>query len=98
MKTLGYFQFGTQPGIYRLNCDTNLMSILENHDIVVKDLSGLNLNLDISYNKNPVSTEITPFQDTRIHIFSLASGKTYEKFLKIMISSVLYNTKSKIKF
>jgi len=33
-----------------------------------------------------------------VHVFSLASGQLYERFLKIMMQSVVSNTKSKVKF
>eukprot|EP01101_Sappina_pedata_P013594 TRINITY_DN9864_c0_g1_i1.p1 TRINITY_DN9864_c0_g1~~TRINITY_DN9864_c0_g1_i1.p1 ORF type:complete len:1336 (-),score=421.23 TRINITY_DN9864_c0_g1_i1:62-3634(-) len=36
--------------------------------------------------------------DDTIHVFSVASGRLYERFLKIMILSVLKNTRSKVKF
>merc|ERR1711871_415596 len=36
--------------------------------------------------------------DDTINIFSLASGHLYERFLRIMMLSVLENTKSKVKF
>jgi UDP-glucose:glycoprotein glucosyltransferase len=34
----------------------------------------------------------------RVHIFSVASGHLYERFLKIMILSVLHHTSSPVKF
>ncbi|XP_033104033.1 UDP-glucose:glycoprotein glucosyltransferase 1-like isoform X2 [Anneissia japonica] len=37
-------------------------------------------------------------KDTTLNIFSLASGHLYERFLRIMMLSVLKNTKSKVKF
>ena len=37
-------------------------------------------------------------QDTTLNIFSLASGHLYERFLRIMMLSVLKNTQSKVKF
>jgi len=36
--------------------------------------------------------------DDTIHVFSVASGHLYERFLKIMMLSVLKNTKSPVKF
>ena len=33
-----------------------------------------------------------------MHIFSLASGHLYERFLKIMMQSVLERTKRRVKF
>ena len=43
--------------------------------------------------------EYDPNKDPNcIHIFSLASGHSYERFLKIMIQSLLSQTKSKVKF
>jgi hypothetical protein len=37
-------------------------------------------------------------EDDTIHIFSLASGHLYERFLKIMMLSVVANTNSHVKF
>lgn len=37
-------------------------------------------------------------KDDKLNIFSLASGHLYERFLRIMIVSVMKNTKSKVKF
>lgn len=36
--------------------------------------------------------------EEKINIFSLASGHLYERFLKIMMVSVLKNTKTPVKF
>jgi len=40
----------------------------------------------------------TKTEDDTIHIFSLASGHLYERFLKVMMVSVVSNTKSPVKF
>lgn len=37
-------------------------------------------------------------EDSTINVFSLASGHLYERFLRIMMLSVLKNTQSKVKF
>ncbi|XP_013410964.1 UDP-glucose:glycoprotein glucosyltransferase 1 isoform X2 [Lingula anatina] len=37
-------------------------------------------------------------RETKVNIFSVASGHLYERFLRIMMLSVVKNTKSKIKF
>lgn len=37
-------------------------------------------------------------KDTTLNIFSVASGHLYERFLRIMMLSVIKNTKSKVKF
>ena len=37
-------------------------------------------------------------QDEKLNIFSLASGHLYERFLKIMMLSVIKHTKSPVKF
>eukprot|EP00958_Prasinococcus_capsulatus_P005362 scaffold518_cov388-Prasinococcus_capsulatus_cf.AAC.62 len=43
--------------------------------------------------------ELAPVKDEPvIHVFSIASGHLYERFLKIMFISVLRNTKSPVKF
>lgn len=42
--------------------------------------------------------QLTTSEPETIHIFSLASGHLYERFMRIMILSVVKNTKSKVKF
>lgn len=37
-------------------------------------------------------------QDEKLNIFSLASGHLYERFLKIMMLSVIKHTKTPVKF
>lgn len=37
-------------------------------------------------------------QDEKLNIFSLASGHLYERFLKIMMLSIIKHTKSPVKF
>ncbi|XP_016841360.1 UDP-glucose:glycoprotein glucosyltransferase isoform X1 [Nasonia vitripennis] len=44
------------------------------------------------------NTEEGDEQDEKINIFSLASGHLYERFLKIMMLSVIKHTKSPVKF
>lgn len=46
---------------------------------------------------NEPAKPITEKEGT-IHVFSLASGHLYERFLKIMILSVIKHTKSPVKF
>ena len=45
-----------------------------------------------------VSFVFSAAKDETIHVFSLASGHLYERFLKIMMQSVVQNTKSPVKF
>ena len=40
----------------------------------------------------------TTSDDSTVHVFSLATGHLYERFLKIMVLSVTSNTKRKVKF
>jgi UDP-glucose:glycoprotein glucosyltransferase len=42
--------------------------------------------------------ELATVEDETIHVFSLASGHLYERFLRIMMLSVIHNTKSPVKF
>jgi UDP-glucose:glycoprotein glucosyltransferase len=44
------------------------------------------------------SPSSTPEDDATVHVFSLASGHLYERFLKIMMQSVLEKTQRKVKF
>ncbi|XP_071950419.1 UDP-glucose:glycoprotein glucosyltransferase 1-like [Antedon mediterranea] len=71
-----------------------------NEDILTEDNDenegGLwNSISNMAGGKKVTSTEE---KDTTLNIFSLASGHLYERFLRIMMLSVLKNTKSKVKF
>lgn len=44
------------------------------------------------------TTDDSDDQDEKLNIFSLASGHLYERFLKIMMLSVIKHTKSPVKF
>ncbi|KAH3745546.1 UDP-glucose:glycoprotein glucosyltransferase 1 [Pelomyxa schiedti] len=48
--------------------------------------------------KSEVPTQQLSNEDNRVHIFSLASGHLYERFLKIMMLSVVQHTNSTVKF
>ena len=47
---------------------------------------------------SPTITHETNPDDSTVHVFSLATGHLYERFLKIMVLSVTSNTKRKVKF
>lgn len=42
--------------------------------------------------------QVATTEDETMHVFSLASGHLYERFLRIMMLSVIHNTKSPVKF
>lgn len=44
------------------------------------------------------ATDESEEKDEKLNIFSLASGHLYERFLKIMMLSVIKHTKSPVKF
>lgn len=44
------------------------------------------------------ATDESEDQDEKLNIFSLASGHLYERFLKIMMLSVIKHTKTPVKF
>lgn len=44
------------------------------------------------------TTDESEDQDEKLNIFSLASGHLYERFLKIMMLSVIKHTKTPVKF
>ncbi|CAI5438660.1 unnamed protein product [Caenorhabditis angaria] len=79
------------------------------HEIVIDSLTGKNLRLEVDKTKNDENPSILRrisnyFTDSlsknidfgdEINVFSLASGHLYERFLKIMMLSVVKNTSSR---
>ncbi|XP_076685306.1 UDP-glucose-glycoprotein glucosyltransferase isoform X3 [Andrena cerasifolii] len=51
-----------------------------------------------SISRTFTATDDSEDQDEKLNIFSLASGHLYERFLKIMMSSVIKHTNSPVKF
>ncbi|CAG9313509.1 unnamed protein product [Blepharisma stoltei] len=107
MKNLGYYQFKANPGIYNISLfpgrSEELFTIMNSPEIIAKDLSGTTQRLSVSKRpgyENEVLLNSESIEDLGdvIHIFSLASGKLYERLMKIMMLSVMRNTNSKVKF
>jgi len=66
------------------------MDLLSSDD---EDNHGLWNSITSTFTSKPVDNE-----DNKLNIFSLASGHLYERFIRIMMLSVLKNTKTPVKF
>ena len=66
------------------------MDLLSSDD---EDSNGLWNSITSTFSSKPVDEE-----DNKLNIFSLASGHLYERFIRIMMLSVLKNTKTPVKF
>lgn len=80
---------------------TNCFQIIFNISLYVwnKELSNYLLCFIVFYSTFTSSNDETVDPaDSTINIFSVASGHLYERFLRIMMLSVLKNTKSPLKF
>lgn len=80
---------------------TNSFKIIFNISLYVwnKELSNYLLCFIVFYSTFTSSNDETVDPaDSTINIFSVASGHLYERFLRIMMLSVLKNTKSPVKF
>ncbi|KYM95086.1 UDP-glucose:glycoprotein glucosyltransferase, partial [Cyphomyrmex costatus] len=88
-----------------------LMSSLRSHVLKVKvskkpDKAGVDLLSDDekdsglwnSISRTFTTTDENEDKDEKLNIFSLASGHLYERFLKIMMISVIKHTKTPVKF
>jgi len=69
----------------------------ENEDLLSAD-SEMFSNNDRTWLGSLISSSTSENSDDTIHVFSLASGHLYERFLKIMMLSVVKSTKSPVKF
>lgn len=114
IKTMGYFQLQSQPGIwkitlgegptqlvYNISSDNTMIvnsfvpswiTMLVYHNDGMSRYSIYNLPKEyrLMYNNNT--------SNGMIHVFAVVSGHLYEDLVKIMMVSVLKNTKSKVKF
>ncbi|VDL35218.1 unnamed protein product [Hymenolepis diminuta] len=105
MANLGYFQLKANPVVLFYFCpvDCFLVSFLQPNDRYNVERLCVNRFLfcsTINFIKKSSTTEDplrNPNNET-INIFSLASGHLYERFLRIMMLTVIRNTKSPVKF
>lgn len=107
MKNLGYFQFQARPGTYLINLangrSEELFQISKGQRIDLMDIVGDPAIMAVSKysgmeNEELLETGAASDIGDVINIFSLASGKLYERLIKIMMSSVMKFTKEKVKF
>lgn len=70
----------------------------EHEDLLSEDEPSLGLWDSISSRFTGTAKDSEDEGDVTLNIFSLASGHLYERFLRIMMLSVLQNTKSPVKF
>lgn len=128
MKTVGYWQLQTNPGVWKLRIaeksrGSDIYEIVEGdisddgefevpdapaadeRILVMKDF--VNPSEIVLVKRKPGferaelltnNNEIAGSDDDKIHVFSLATGHLYERFLKIMILSVTKRASTKVKF
>jgi hypothetical protein len=109
MKNFGYFQFQAFPGSFEIDLaqgrSSEIFDIVKGQAVHVKDINGevslMTVSKKIGFEKEEVlevqKSSRVEYGDT-IHVFSLASGKLYERLIKIMMTSVMKFTKNKVKF
>ena len=129
MKTVGYWQLRSMPGIWQLEIAKNSRGAemykmveggIRNGRIEVDESNKGASNSKILVMKNfatpmdvvlverregfesqellVANDDIQDADDDTVHVFSLATGHLYERFLKIMMLSVTKRTSTKVKF
>jgi UDP-glucose:glycoprotein glucosyltransferase len=129
MKTAGYWQLRSTPGVWKLEIAKGsrgaeiyemVDGTIANGQIVIfneiqihakllmtKDFLNHKETILVQRKKGFENAELLvsdyvakreEADDEKVHVFSLATGHLYERFLKIMILSVTKRTSSKVKF
>uniref|UniRef100_A0A8C7I8E1 UDP-glucose ceramide glucosyltransferase-like 1 n=1 Tax=Oncorhynchus kisutch TaxID=8019 RepID=A0A8C7I8E1_ONCKI len=114
MANLGYFQLKANPGawilklrkgrsdeIYKIYSHDGTDSPADADDLIVvlNNFKSRIIKVKVLGFTGGVKTEESKQEkDDVINIFSVASGHLYERFLRIMMLSVLKNTKTPVKF
>ena len=116
IKTLGYFQLQSQPGVWSIKLGDGsskiLYNILNTETITVSSFVPSWKTLHVFHNdgmsryssiydlpKHVLNeSSIKNNESNQIHVFVVISGELYEKLAKIMMISVMKNTKSHVKF
>jgi UDP-glucose:glycoprotein glucosyltransferase len=100
MYNLGYWQLKARPGIYRVKPLPGYNFVKNQEQVIASfaDYSGPGpIELRVHKELQEVAVEKGDEDDT-MHVFSLASGALYERFLRIMMLSVRKRSSGKIKF
>jgi UDP-glucose:glycoprotein glucosyltransferase len=111
IKTMGYFQLQSQPGVWK-------MTLGEGPSQIVYNISSVNVITVASFVPSWVSMQVhrnegmtrfsvydlpkehrpPPKVADTIHIFAVVSGRLYEKLVKIMMISAMKNTEFPVHF
>lgn len=106
MANFGYYQLKATPGEWKLRVKSSFHEednfeypVIEGEKVELVSFGG-------KFNQIKLSSEATKLpkqfesniKQAEINVFSLASGLFYERLLRIMISSVMKNTKKSVKF
>ncbi len=101
MANLGYFQLKAQPGRWKLRLIDEAFEypLIEGGQVQISTFGGAFAHLEVEPKGIPLSKARVFGRQADINVFSLASGLFYERLLRIMITSVLKQTKkSTVKF
>ncbi|KAL0236727.1 hypothetical protein PCE1_000125 [Barthelona sp. PCE] len=101
----GYYQLETQPGLvniklnpkYEYNSRKFAPLVSDNH--MFNRWSGPTIDLTVEITDHKTEKHVyAPRKQQTVNIFSIASGRLYERLLRVMIQSVLSQTKQPVHF
>ena len=111
IKTMGYFQLKTQPGIWEISlgegASRTVYNISSKNTFSMSSFTPSWMTMRVSHNDGmtrysvynlPKELKEKTVNDSTIHVFAVVSGYTYERLVKIMMISAIKNTKSPIHF
>ena len=92
MKQYGYWQFRRYPGQYKI------FTSHDDYEIIHVDTFSWKYHTFVITNTNSAKELKQSSDNNTIHIFAVVSGYLYERLVKIMMLSVVKNTKSHCRF
>lgn len=110
IKTMGYFQLQSQPGIWKLTLgegpSQTVYNISSSNQIIVSSFVPHWVTMLVHHNEGMTRYNVynlpksyrTTESDDKVHIFIVVSGQLYENLVKIMMISALKTTKSRVHF
>lgn len=113
IKTMGYFQLQSQPGIWHLTLgegpSQTVYNISSSNQIIVSSFVPHWVTMLVHHNEGMTRYNVynlpkiyrendSNSNPNVVHIFSVVSGQLYEKLVKIMMVSALKTTKSRVHF
>ena len=100
MRPSGYWQMFARPGCWSVElfgAQTKATYEMTTEHVIIDSFASSHTELHVKM-KSELLDEYETWDPSKVHVFSLASGYAYERFLRVMMVSVTQHTESGVHF